>query len=144
MSAGGREFNSILPSNPKHTCAIYQGLHAIGLVCSLRAANVLPHGGAKARSASAWACLTGVQVCFPPLRDLQLHAIPLAAAVVRPALAWRWIEPARSDAPLQPVALSSSSEEPWDEASSPMRTGLAPPTYPNPALESSEPGEHRL
>ena len=88
------------------THAQYQGLHAIGLVCSLRAANVLPHGGAKARSASALGGLTGVQVCFPPLRDLQLHAIPLAA-VVRPALAWRWIEPAHSDAPLQPVALSS-------------------------------------
>ena len=50
--------------------------------------------------------LTACTGLFPPLPDLQLHAIPLAA-VVRPALAWRWIEPAHSDAPLQPVALSS-------------------------------------
>ena len=50
----------------KSTHAQYQGLHAIGLVCSLRAANVLPHGGAKARSASAWGCLQHVQVCSPP------------------------------------------------------------------------------
>ena len=69
--------------------AQHQGLHALGLVCTIRAAKVLPHGGARPREGDFAVRLCRGQV-IPPVDSLQLHAS--LGAVVRLALARRWMQ----------------------------------------------------
>ena len=69
--------------------AQHQGLHALGLVCTIRAAKVLPHGGARPRVGDPCTRLQKSVRISPPG---QFATSRVARAVVRLALARRWMQ----------------------------------------------------